>query len=83
MKYYGFTDHNIKIDDIRFYEKILYKTDISEKDALSIKTMIDNLEKYSIEELIAITKNQDPWREAYNNENKIITNKSIHKYFMS
>lgn len=55
---------------------------ISKKDKILINEIIDYFINYSATDLVYITKNQDPWKNIYNEDktNKI-TLESIEKYF--
>lgn len=47
----------------------------------NIHLIVDKCSKYSTNQLVDITHNQDPWREAYYNGNRIIYNEDIRNYF--
>lgn len=59
-----------------------YYEDIAFEDQLLIDAIVDDASKYTASQLVQITHNQAPWRNAYrrglNNE---ITNKAILDYF--
>ena len=44
-------------------------------------TIIDELSGFTASDLVEITHNQDPWIEAYQSVNNIITKESLEKYF--
>lgn len=59
-----------------------YYEDIAFEDQLLIDAIVDDVSKYTASQLVQITHNQAPWKNAYrrglNNE---ITNKAILDYF--
>lgn len=59
-----------------------YKEEISLNDQVLINSMVDDASSYTASQLVQVTHNQSPWKDAYrrgfNNE---ITNDSIYDYF--
>lgn len=75
---------------LAFDEKNIWKTKriafdencISKKDRKYIEEVLDKFANYSATDLVTITHNQDPWRDAYEpNMNNEITVDAIRKYF--
>lgn len=54
---------------------------ISNREIQTIHLIVDRCSQYSANQLVDITHNQDPWRNAYYSGNKIIYNKDIQHYF--
>lgn len=54
---------------------------IPNREIQTIRLIIDRCSNYSANQLVDITHNQDPWRNAYYGGNKIIYNEDIQKYF--
>ena len=76
--YFEFTSDN-------FWEFQLKKYDdsvIKESDKHLINSVVDMFREYSATDLVNLTHNQSPWRDAYlPKQNKIISNESIKEYF--
>ena len=53
---------------------------ITETDKKLINLVVDNCAFLTAMQLVEITHQQKPWKDAYNN-NGLITNKSIQEYF--
>lgn len=71
------------VEDIWNSERKLYRTDIiSETDGKLINEVVDKFSDFSATDLVTLTHNQAPWKEAYvphmNNE---ITVEAIKRYF--
>lgn len=54
---------------------------ISKKHRTHINIIIDEFSGFTASDLVEITHNQDPWIEAYQSVNNIITKESLEKYF--
>lgn len=54
---------------------------IPNREIQTIRLIIDRCSNYSANQLVDITHNQDPWRNAYYGGNKIIYNEDIQNYF--
>lgn len=55
---------------------------IQQEDKIKINKMVDALSKYSATDLVTITHNQNPWRDAYKPFlNNKISNESLWEYF--
>lgn len=55
---------------------------IRNEDKKLINTVINDLSDYSATDLVSITHNQAPWKNAYNRKkNSVITIEAIRKYF--
>lgn len=70
-------------DDIWNVERVAYDdTLIKTEDKELINSVIDKFADYSATDLVSITHNQAPWKDAYNPYgNHIISNESIRRYF--
>lgn len=77
--------HNYKVfgsASIPVIEKVPDYVPISEQDMKLIDDMMDKCSKYTSIDLLDITHNQSPWRDAYIRGLKnIITNEAIADYF--
>lgn len=59
------------------------KTAISSEDQIKINETVDSCSRYSATQLVHITHNQAPWRNAYNRyQNSEIKNEEIRNYFV-
>lgn len=59
-----------------------YYENISAEDQLRINSIVDDASQYTASQLVQITHNQAPWKNAYRKGfNNIITNVSILNYF--
>lgn len=54
---------------------------ISTSDRETINGMVDQCDQYSTPQLVEISHEQDPWKEAIKKDDKIISNGSIKEYF--
>lgn len=73
-----FDDENIWRTERRLYEDNM----ISKEDKLLINAVIDRFAQFSATDLVTLTHNQDPWKDAYEpHKNKEITAKMIKEYF--
>ena len=61
-------------------EEILYVTDVESEE--TIEAVWNNYGDYNAFELVEMTHEQTPWKEAYEN-NTCITNEDIKQYFQS
>lgn len=73
-EYKTFGSSNIYSNLSNFY-------DIAEEDRNIIKDIVKACNRFSATQLVELTHNQAPWKNAYNNGNRIITNDSILEYF--
>lgn len=67
-----------KMNDVLvpYYENIAFE------DQLLIDSIVDDASKYTASQLVQITHNQAPWKNAYRRGyNNVITNRSILDYF--
>ena len=58
------------------------ETIIHDTDKEIINSVVDMFKDYSATDLVTLTHNQSPWKDAYvSRQNRIISNKSIRMYF--
>ena len=74
---------NFDVDDVWNATRVEYNEDcIKEEDQRRIQSVIDLFAEYSATDLVALTHNQAPWREAYQpHKNNEITTDAIRRYF--
>lgn len=59
-----------------------YFEDISFEDQLMINSIVDDASRYTASQLVQITHNQAPWKNAYRRGfNNVISNEAIRDYF--
>lgn len=75
LKYKGYGNTNIPS-----YGNKRFNFEQDEQQILN--TIIDRASEYTASQLVEITCNQRPWVNAYKKANKIITPKSIRKFFI-
>lgn len=73
-EYKTFGSSNIYSNLSNFY-------DITENDQNIIEDVVNACNRFSAAQLVELTHNQAPWKNAYNNRNRIITNDAILDYF--
>lgn len=76
--------HKFHFSNGRFnMETIFYnKDDILQKDRTNIEKVVDMFSPYSATDLVTLTHNQAPWKNAYNNGRiREITIESLKEYF--
>ena len=73
-------DGKIRIVKMKFNDSV-----IDEKDRVVIQSIIDSLSRYSTTDLVNVTHNQSPWKDAYvpNKRRRIITNEAIRSFFIN
>ena len=72
VEFSGWDTHRVAFDD----------GVINDQDKQFVKEIVDKFSRYSATDLVRLTHNQDPWKNAYHPcENNVITNESIKEYF--
>jgi len=77
-KLFGSANIPAKMNDVL----VPYYEDIASEDQLLINSIVDGASKYTASQLVQITHNQAPWKNAYRRgSNNVITNRAILDYF--
>ncbi len=79
LEYEEFDENTWRLHSVKFNEEI-----IDQSDRKVINEIVDELSDLSANDLVMITHNQAPWKNAYKkNENNVIENDSIKNYFLN